>query len=78
MDEPKEPEFVPLAYTVADPRAMVVVSGHAIPTGFAMLAAKWLLYMAYGAVLVLYVELDIVVYVIHFVVQSFYFNLDVL
>jgi hypothetical protein len=64
LNEAKEPELVALPHTVANPRAMMIMSCNAIPTGLAMLAAKWLFYMAYGAVLVLNVQLHFIVIII--------------
>ena len=56
LDEPEEPKAVSLADTVADPRAVVVVSGNAMVTVLAMFASKGLFDMTDGAVFVLYEE----------------------
>ena len=53
LDEHKEPESVSLADTVADPRAVVVMGGHAMVALFAVLAPQGLFDVADCAVLVL-------------------------
>lgn len=50
--------FVPLAHTVTDPRAVVVVSCHALVAGLAVLRAQRLLQVANGAVLALNKQFD--------------------
>jgi hypothetical protein len=52
LDKPEEIESVTFTNTITNPWAMMVVGSNAMIALFAMFTAKWLFYVANGAVLV--------------------------
>ncbi len=60
--EPVEAETIPLSYAVANPGTVVVKCGHAVVTGFAVLAPERLLNVADSAVLIFNKEDNFIIF----------------
>lgn len=75
MNEPKEPKPIPFSDTVADPRAVVIVSSDAMVASLAMLGSQRLLDVADGAVFVLDIKLYLIIRVLWIGLQLWNFDL---
>lgn len=71
VKEANEPKFVSFAHAVTDPRAVVVVRGHAVVTLLAVFAAKRLFNVADGAVFIFNEEYHIFIFFVIFIIFEF-------
>ena len=75
LDEPEEGEAVTFTDAVADPRAVMIMSGYTLITVFAMLAPQRLLYMTNRTVFVFNKQYDFIIFII---IEVFNFDVHII